>query len=69
MATWGLSSQIDVQVHIYCVHYFDLPPSLGMMPQTDEHLLLEITQCCIYLLYISYFTNKCQIGCLDITEH
>lgn len=35
MATWGLSSQIDVQVHIYCVHYFDLPPSLGMIPQTQ----------------------------------
>ena len=29
---------------------------------------LEITQCYIYVLYISYFT-KCQISCLDIVKH
>ena len=32
-------------------------------------LLFGITQCYIYLLYISYFTNKCEIGSLDIIEH
>ena len=26
-------------------------------------------QCYIYLLYISYFTNKCETGGLDIIEH
>ena len=30
--------------------------------------LVYIT-CYIYLLYISYFTNKCKIGSLDIIEH
>ena len=23
----------------------------------------------VYLLYISYLSSKCQIGCLDIIEH
>ena len=32
------------------------------------HLLFGISQCYIYLLYLSYFTNICQIGCLDIIE-
>ena len=26
-------------------------------------------QCYIYLLYISCFTNKCEIGSLDIIEY
>jgi hypothetical protein len=25
-------------------------------------------QCYIYLMYISYFTSKCQNGCLDIIQ-
>ena len=32
------------------------------------HLLFGITQCYIYFLYISYFTNICQFGCLDIIK-
>ena len=29
---------------------------------------LQLALCCIYFMYISYFTNKCQIGCLDIIQ-
>ena len=31
--------------------------------------LYGITQCHIYVLYISYFANKCQIGSLDNLDH
>ena len=33
------------------------------------HLLFEIMQCYIYILYISHFGNKCQIGWLDTREY
>ena len=33
------------------------------------HLLFGIMQRSIYLLYISYFANKCQIGSLEFIEH
>ena len=29
----------------------------------------KLHNCHIYLLYVSYFTNKCEIGSLDITKH
>ena len=32
-------------------------------------LIVGIMQSYIYLLYISYFANSCQIGCLDNIEH
>ena len=35
----------------------------------EGHWLFGITPCYVYFRYVSYCTNKCQIGCLDITEH
>ena len=46
------------------------PKPWGHENYTKCYVLFGIMQCYIYLLYISYFTNKSywQIGSLDIIE-